>query len=521
MSSELIAALQNPALYDHPVEYFEVIETHISWVLLTGRFAYKIKKPVNFEVLDFSSLNKRRHFCHCEVRANQGLSPEVYLAVLPITGSLTNPSFAGEGEVIEYAIMMREFSQENLLLEVLKRQELSSSIIDEIATTLASFHKQASRNIPNNYIGTKEQVYAPVKQNFEQILALLKPEDDRQIITQLSNWAEKEWLHLQDIFTKRRQEGCVRECHGDVHLGNIVLIDKKPIIFDCIEFNEEFRWTDVMADVAFLAMDLIDCQQPELANQFVSYYLEHTGDYDGLHVLAYYLSYRAVVRAKINLFRLQQTADQRERDEIYNHYSRYMRLALQFTQQANPIMFLTYGLAGSGKSTVAQLLVRECGVIRLRSDVIRKQLHEIDNYANSKSGLNQDIYSPNASQQTYDQLLALAQHIINAGYSVVVDAAFLKYQQRKKFIDFAKANNIRWVILACAAPMQTLRARIELRQAVHRDPSEADVNVLEMQNQQKELLLPDELEDVVVVDAQDEYRYKTLGAKINAHLARV
>lgn len=515
MSARLLEALQNPALYDHPVSYFKVLETHISWVLLTGHFAYKIKKPVNFEFLDFSTLAQRRVYCHQEVRANQALSPDIYLAALPITGSPDNPSFCGEGETFEYAILMREFRQECLLTHLLQQQELTSKIIDEVAILLANFHKKAARQPPNDFFGSPEQVHEPVRQNFLQIAPLLQSQSDLNTLQHLQQWAEHTWQRLQPHFIERKQQGYIRECHGDIHLGNITMLNDQPVIFDAIEFNDELRWTDTMADLAFLAMDLQDKNCEAYANQLISYYLECTGDYTGLAVLPYYLCYRALVRAKVQLFHLQHTKTASEHQAIFARCRRYLALAQAYTVESQPVLFLTSGLAGSGKSTVAQKLVRERGVIRLRSDVIRKQLHDLDHLAQSNSTLNGHIYTTDATKQTYDRLVQLAEQAIEAGFSVVVDATFLRREQRDVFTALAQRLHIKQIILVCAAPIKTLEARIELRQAVHRDPSEANLDVLHMQRAHQEYLMPEELEKALVIDAQDESRYEALNQRID------
>lgn len=520
MSAQLLENLQNPALYDHPIKYFKVIETHISWVLLTGHFAYKIKKPVNFEFLDFSTLAKRRFFCHQEVRANQALSPDIYLAAIPLTGSVEQPFFSGEGETFDYAILMREFQQDRLLTELLDQHELTSKIIDDVAILLANFHKRAATNPPQAFFGSPEQIHTPVVQNFTQIAPLLTDPADLAILHELATWSEQSWHQLHPTLVERKQQQFIKECHGDIHLGNITMMGDKPVIFDAIEFNDELRWTDTIADLAFLAMDLRDKNCEAYAYQLISYYLEYTGDYSGLATLPYYLCYRALVRAKVQLFHLRHAKNSQESADVMEKVRRYLALAKVFTIKTAPILFITCGLAGSGKSTVAQTLVRDRGVIRLRSDVVRKQLHDLDNLAKSNSTLNNHIYTHDATQQTYDRLGVLATQIINAGFSVVVDATFLRRSQRNHFAQLAEQLGVTLVILACAAPLKTLEARIELRQAVHRDPSEATLEVLHMQRSLQELLVPEELEMALVIDAQDESRYETLNQRVDDLLTR-
>ena len=521
MSTSLIKHLQNSALYDHPVNGFTVIETHISWVILTGNFAYKIKKPVNMDFLDFSTLDKRRLNCHREVRANQSLSPEIYLAVLPITGSIENPSFAGEGETIEYAILMREFNQQNLFTALLEHKKLTPHLIDELAILLAKFHTKASQKVPNPHLGTPEQIYEPVEQNFSQIRELLKDRNHgaREQVDRLETWAHAEWKKSYAIFAERKANGFIRECHGDIHLGNITLVRNEPVIFDCIEFNDALRWTDPMADIGFLTIDLLDNNCKAFAHQLLSYYLEHCGDYRGLAVLKFYQVYRAVVRAKVNLFRYAQEQDAAVKENYFSRYTHYMNLAEDLTRLEPQQLFITYGLAGSGKSTVSQTLVRERGAIRLRSDVIRKRMHDLNHLDNSDSGVNQKIYSHDATDKTYEALAKFSEIIIAAGFSVVIDAAFLLRSQREKFLALAKIENIPAIILACAAPIKTLQTRIELRQAMNRDPSEATLDVLDMQVKKQEYLSKEELARAIVVDAQDEDRYNLLNEKVNVFLA--
>ena len=258
MSQTLIAALQNPALYPHPVEQVRVIETHISWVLLTGQYAYKIKKPVNFGFLDFTDLAARKHFCEEELRLNQRLTEGLYLEVLPITGSEAAPQLGGEGPAIEYALKCREFPQNALLSEVQTRGELSSEHIDALAKQIAGFHLRTPQVPQDNPLGSAEAVMAPVRQNFEQIRPLLSDKADLLQLDALEAWAESSYDRLEALLQARKANGFIRECHGDIHLGNAALIDGQVVLFDCIEFNEPFRFTDVCADYAFLAMDLED-----------------------------------------------------------------------------------------------------------------------------------------------------------------------------------------------------------------------------------------------------------------------
>ncbi|MBP3865899.1 MAG: phosphotransferase, partial [Pseudomonas sp.] len=313
MSQNLIAALQNPDLYPHEVDGFQVIETHISWVILTGPYAYKLKKPVNFGFLDFTELTGREHFCNEELRLNQRLTEGLYLDVLPITGTAEAPAFGGEGPAIEYALKMRQFPQSQLLSTLQANGELNAAHIDEMAQQIARFHMQAPHVPATHYQGTPEAVMDPVRQNFEQIRPFLSDKADLLQLEALQAWAEASFTRLKPLFEQRKAQGFIRECHGDIHLGNATMIDGKVVIFDCIEFNEPFRFTDVYADTAFLAMDLEDRGLKCLARRFVSQYLELTGDYQGLELLNFYKAYRALVRAKVSLFSMPAEASALQR----------------------------------------------------------------------------------------------------------------------------------------------------------------------------------------------------------------
>ncbi|UCE90260.1 MAG: AAA family ATPase [Pseudomonadota bacterium] len=478
----LIDALRNPALYDDSPACVTVVETHISWVLLTGNYAYKIKKPLDLGFLDFSTLELRHRYCEQELRLNRRLAPELYLEVVSITGSVTAPRVGGAGTPIEYAVKMREFPQSAQLDRVLQRDELTGEHIDQLAIQIAAFHQRIDSAGPDSLQGTANNVREPVDENFAQIESRLKDTTDRAELNCLRVWSEAEFDRQRATFEARKAAGFVRECHGDMHLANMALIDEQVLIFDCIEFNENLRWNDVMSEVAFLVMDLDDRAHPELASRFLNDYLEITGDYAGLAVLRYYLVYRALVRAKVDCIRAcQPDVDAEQRHKILDDYRGYIRLALRYTYPGPPLLMITCGLSGSGKSTVARQVGEHCHAIRLRSDVERKRLYGLAAEARSDSGIRAGIYSADATRRTYQHLETLAGQLIGDGYSVVVDAAFLDRAWRARFIELARRTGIPFLILECHADEQTLRARVALRERAARDASEAGVAVLEHQ----------------------------------------
>ncbi|MBD1553735.1 AAA family ATPase [Pseudomonas typographi] len=480
MSQTLIAALQNPALYPHPVDTFQVIETHISWVILTGEYAYKIKKPVNFGFLDFTELAARQHFCEEELRLNSRLTEGLYLEVLPITGSAEAPQLAGSGPVVEYALKMRQFPQSQLLSTLQANGELGNSHIDALARQVAEFHLAAPRVPLERAEGTPAMVMAPVTQNFEQIRPFLSEKADLQQLDALQGWASAEFDRLLPLLGQRKAAGFIRECHGDIHLGNATVIDGKVVIFDCIEFNEPFRFTDVWADTAFLAMDLEDRGLKCLARRFVSLYLETTGDYAGLDLLNFYKAYRALVRAKVALFSMPADADGLQKATALRQYRNYANLAERYSAIPSRLLAITSGVSAVGKSHVAMRLVESLGAIRLRSDVERKRLF---------SG---GVYTQQASEATYTHLHELASSVLAAGFPVVIDATYLKRSQREAAERVAQARGVPFLLLDCQAPQAVIESWLAQRQAAGQDPSDATLEVIATQQASRDPLTPQE-----------------------------
>ena len=439
----LIRTLRNPALYDHPIKDFQLVETHISSVLLTGDYAYKLKKPLDLGFLDFSTLEKRRHFCHEELRLNRRLAPQLYLDVIAVTGSPPAPQLNGAGAPFEYMVKMRQFPQSAQLDRVLARGELAPRHIDQLAQTLADFHAHIAVAGTGTPFGTPAAAYFPMGQNFDQIRPLVSPVFHPQL-ARLQAWSEQTRDRLTAPLAARKRAGYIRECHGDVHLGNMALLDDKVVLFDCLEFNDNLRWIDVMNEVAFTVMDLevaggddpsiqsaTIAANKYLARRFLNAYLEHSGDYEGLTLLRFYQVYRALVRAKVSVIRLSQPGLSRaEREQIESKYRGYADLAERYTRTSAPALIITHGLSGTGKSTVTQSLVEHVDAIRVRSDVERKRLHGLTAGERSGSELNAGLYTADASQRTYAHLAGLARTILAAGHTAVIDATFLRRTAR-------------------------------------------------------------------------------------------
>ena len=517
MSQTLIAALQNPALYPHPVDRFELIETHISWVLLTGPYAYKIKKPVNFGFLDFTSLDAREHFCNEELRLNQRLTEGLYLQVLPITGSAEAPGLDGDGTAIEYVLQMRQFPQSQLLTNVLARGELKPGHIDELALQIASFHAQTPHVPVEHELGSADSAMAPVRQNFEQARGMLDDHADLQQLAGLQSWAETTFARIRPLLAQRKADGFIRECHGDIHLGNAMLLDGKVSLFDCIEFNEPFRLIDIVSDAAFLAMDLEDRGLHGLSRRFICLWLEHTGDYAGLELLNFYKAYRAMVRAKVSLFSLAHQTTAEGREATLRQYRSYADLAESYSLIPAPFLAITHGVSAVGKSHVAMRLVEELGAIRLRSDVERKRLFG-DQQDPSSGQPGAGIYNADAGVATYRRLHDLTSGILHCGLPVVIDATYLKQAQRDAAAQVAEAAALPFLILDCRAPDAVIAQWLQQRTVEGKDPSDANMAVIRAQQAGREPLKPEELAHSTVIDTQHSDSTDNLIVRIRQHL---
>jgi len=501
----LVASLRDPACYPHPAGPVELIETHISWVLLAGDYAYKLKKPVSLGFLDFGTPEARRYYCEEELRLNRRTAPDLYLAVVPITGRPATPRMGGTGQAIEYALKMKRFPQEALADYAAKRGGLGAAQIDAIAAALAAFHATAPAAPEGSAFGAPDHVTASALQNFEQIGALVADRDDAAQLRRLRSWTLSESSRLGETFAARKRHGFVRECHGDLHLRNIVFLDGLPVPFDCIEFNPELRWIDVMNEVAFLVMDLLEHGLNAAAWRFLNAYLETTGDHAGLRVLRYYLVYRAVVRTKIACIRAHQpSADKAARAASDRQYRDYLALAESLTVPGRRALIVMHGLAGSGKSTVAQAMLERLSAVRLRSDVERKRLHGLAAQARTHADPYSGIYAPESTRLIYDRLKLLVREIVESGYPAIVDAAFLWRAERDAFRALARKLKARFLIASCRAPEAVLRRRVAQREAAMKDASEAGVAVLENQIATQEPLGSDELAHATPIDSEAE-----------------
>lgn len=462
-----------------------LIETHISWVLLDGVHAWKIKKPVHLPFLDAREVATRRMLCEAECALNRRLAPSLYLRVAAITGSFHEPELDGAGAVLDHALCMRQFPDEGLWSNRVAQGLLTLPEVDRLAHRLASFHQAAPSAPPDSPWGTPARRLATWQGTLDGLAA--QPEMARRdSLATVTAWLSAEAERLPPFWQARHDTGHIREGHGDLHLANLLTLpDGEVTAFDCIEFDPALRWIDPISDIAFAVMDLAAHGRADAAWRLLNGWLDHTGDHAGVPGLRAELVHRAAVRALVGGLSAPPLASS-------THGPDYLDAARRFTLGTPPSLTITHGLSGSGKSHASQRLLQASGAIRLRADVERKRLFGLSAQARSADHIPGGIYSADASQRTYAALLHHAERLLQAGWPVVLDAAFLRRAERTAARALAQRLKLPFGILHCEAPTEVLQARLAQRAAEGLDPSEADASVLARQGQWIEPLDDDE-----------------------------
>jgi len=550
--SRMVAALRRGlAPAGAPLAGTPLFETHLSWVLLADGCAYKLKKALDLGFADFTTRALRLRYCTEELRINRRLAPALYLDVVAVTGTVDAPRLGGDGPVLDHAVRMRAFDPALQWDRLAERGAITDAMIDALAESVAAFHMRlraaTDRADPRALrYGSAAHVHRIAQDNFDVLRSLLRDAGAPEALATLEALARREahrHATLAADIDARAAVGFVCECHGDLHLGNIAQVDERPTVFDAIEFNEGFRWSDVLCEVAFLVMDLRHRGLDGQSARFLNGWLALTGDYAGLRLLPGYLEYRALVRAKVAGIRAAQLraprtdaqvgsprhVDDPARADTATHADTatcvdtathadtaacvadaaraaaeaqcrdYLALATRLAAPAHPRLVLMHGLSGSGKTRAAGLLAQAIGAIHLRSDVERKRLHGLR--ADDHGGAHGPMYGPAAGAATYDRLAVLARGILEAGFDAIVDATFLARAQRAGFVALARALAVPVAIVDLRASPHTLRARVAERLAHGRDASDADLDVLERQFERDEPVLVSEADRVLRVDS--------------------
>jgi aminoglycoside phosphotransferase family enzyme/predicted kinase len=512
-TADLIEGLLSPAAYPHEVGQVELVETHISWVFLTGEYAYKVKKPVDFGFLDFTTLAKRRHYCDEEVRLNHPWAPDLYLEVVPITAVGGNLRVAGDGKPIEYAVRMRQFGYDMRLDRQLAIGELGVDDMYELATEIASQHLHAKPVKPS------ERLLLVTKKQIRDNYAALAGEVPDAFLAAQRRWMEAKLEDYGPVIDERSKQGFFRECHGDLKLANIVRLPEGIRAFDCIEFNRDLREIDVVADYAFLMMDLKVRGAADLASVFLNRYLELTGDYRGACLLPIYEVYRSLVRAKILGIKLREAGASDSAAGDRRAMRRYCDLASALTKPQRPVLVAMTGYSGSGKSWLSRRLIPGLEAIQMRSDLERKRLAGLSPTADSQSEIESGIYDPESTATVYDRLLETAGELLRAGLNVIVDASFLSASHRQLARQTAERSGAKFALVRTVASEIELRKRLKHR-AESTSVSEADIAVLRHQLDSADPLAAAEMDSAITVDTEEEVDIQELTSELRGIAAK-
>jgi uncharacterized protein len=504
-SSEFtIADMLTPCAYRHPVNRLRVCETNISWVVLTGLYAYKIKRNVRFDFIDASTLAKRHHLCGEELRLNRRLSPALYLDVVPITREPGGLRVDGEGVIVEYAVRMRQFDASQELSALLDRHDVDQQELADLGQRMARYHEDAAAATFDGKFSHTAQLHDAVLGNLATLLCHLDGVAALPELGCLIDWTH-DYLHdsLPQL-RMREQRGAIRECHGDLHARNIARWEGQLLPFDCLEFDPKLRWIDVMNDVAFLVMDLTAHGRKDLASAFLNAYLERTGDYDGVRHLPFYSVYRALVRAMVDSLAVEGDAERRR--DFQCRLRNRVKAAAEYATRPTPTLFIMHGPSGSGKSWLSERLAPLLGAVRIRSDVERKRSGGVASTSSAGgAAFEEGLYEPAMSHRTYAHLLECAESCLKGGMNTIVDAAFLEKEHRRLFRDLAARQGVAFIILSCAADSTTLAERVRERVGSGVGPSDAGLDILEHQLRSQERLGADEQLRAIEVETAQSF----------------
>ncbi len=517
----LIETFSNPAFYPHPVEKVEKRETHISLVFLTGQYVYKIKKPVDFGFLDFTTLEKRKYCCEQEIHLNRRLTSDVYLDLLTLRKKGSNLVLGDTGEIVEYVIKMRQLSDEDTLAYLLRNDQLKRDHVSRLAGRLAEFYTSAARDSSIDAFGSVDTIEFNTEENFSQTRPFVPdiiPADRYDFIRE----ATRGFLSSRKgLFERRIENGWIRDCHGDLRCEHVYFEDGDIQVIDCIEFNDRFRYGDVASDLAFLLMDLDFLGYGGTGNELVREYVNACYDPDFFTVLDFYKCYRAYVRLKVSCLQISGgTLKPDEELRVREEAGKYLELSYRAACcLRRPMLWLVCGLPASGKSRMAREISLRYQIPLFSSDVIRKELFGFRPEDRVDEDFGQGIYSPEASSKTYGKLLELADGSLKEGMSVVLDATFGKSEARDKAASIAAKRDASFVIVHCKPPLGTIERRLRAREG-RKLVTDARLKHLEGHVKSFEKLRENELKKSIVVDTERKFEENVLKVFINSYFLR-
>jgi aminoglycoside phosphotransferase family enzyme/predicted kinase len=498
---QLLPFLLNPRSYPHPPRAVRLIQTHASFVFIAPPFVYKVKKPVNFGFLNFSTLEKRRHFCEREVALNRRLSPNIYLGVVPISTRNGRFVFGAGDKVVEYAVQMRKLSDRGFLDQLVERDEVVPGDLNRIAIVLKHFYEGQHPTGEVEAWGRIDRLRISTDENFRQTrefvgaAALSSPAPasreragvrgpsdagtkatiSRPAFETIRFYTDRFYARHGRLFASRIKERRIRDCHGDLHLEHIHITPRALHIYDCIEFNDRFRYVDVASDAAFLAMDLDYEGRPDLARYFAIQMASALND-DGMpRLMDFYKCYRAYVRGKVeSLHSVAHAVPEEEHQASAERARRYFRLALQYTiAGSQPLVLVVMGRIASGKSTLAHALGAELGWEVYSSDYLRKKMAGFPIYERSSADARRRLYSATMTEKTYERLLATAEAQVQKGDSVILDATFARREHRERLTERFGKRGIAWRVLEAQASNVAVKQRLRAREAKPGEVSDA------------------------------------------------
>jgi len=494
MERKYLESLMDPSSYDERTTSVHLLQTHVSYLFLTDGHVYKIKKPVDFGFLNFTTLDRRRFYCEEEVRLNRRLCPDIYLGVVEVRESHPGLSFQGAGRVVDYAVKMKRLPAERMLDRLLDEGMVSGSDVRRIARVIGEFHLGAERSREIDGYGSPDVIRANWEENFRQMSEFTPTTLDADDLLLIREWVDGFLRENRDLFTGRVSGGHIRDCDGDIHGENICL-DDRVYIFDCIEFNPRFRFSDTAADIAFLLMDLEYRGRRDLAEILLDEYLRVTGDRELSGILDFYLVYRAFVRGKVESFRLRDSQiPVREKESAGERARRHFRLARGYIlrRRLPPGLILFSGLMGTGKSTLARCLAFELGLDLVSSDVLRKELAGLSPTERRADGYNEGIYSADWTRATYEEMFRRAAEAVRGGRGLVLDASFFRKGERARFATLARDAGVFFRLFHVVCPEELVRSRLESRADDPYEVSDGRWELLSRQRQDFEAVTADE-----------------------------